>query len=138
MKKTILVSLMASLTMSVVLSVSLAHAADKSDCASESHYPLVTKAELKTIAEKKSAFIVDVNSEESYQKVHVPGAIHFGSHEKDFTTLLPKDKNALIVSYCGGVTCGAWKKAAEEACKQGYTNIRHFKEGIQGWTSASN
>jgi rhodanese-related sulfurtransferase len=39
----------------------------------------------------------------------------------------------MIVAYCGGPACTAWKKAAQDACKLGYTNIKHFKEGISGW-----
>ena len=31
------------------------------------------------------------------------------------TKLLPKNKNALIVAYCGGPTCGAYAKAAQAA-----------------------
>ena len=117
------------------LSSSLAFAAvtsENPDCAKDSHYPLVTKSELKDITAKKSAFIVDVNSDESFAKAKVPGAIHFVD-KKTFAQVLPKDKNTLIVAYCGGPACEAWKKAAEEACKLGYTNIHHFKEGISGW-----
>lgn len=110
-------------------------AAKKTDCKDESQYPTISKKELAEVADKKTAFIVDVNSDESYKKVHIPGAVHFGSNKKEFTKLLPEKKDALIVAYCGGVKCGAWKQAAEEACEQGYTNIRHFKEGISGWTA---
>jgi len=105
------------------------------DCSKDSHYPLISKSELKSAVEKKSAVIVDVNSEESFKKAHVPGAIHFGSHSKGFAKLLPQDKDALLVAYCGGPMCEAWKKAAEEACNLGYKNIRHFKEGIKGWVA---
>jgi rhodanese-related sulfurtransferase len=102
-------------------------------CGDEEHYPLISRQELADASTAGTAFIVDVNSDESFKKVHVPGAIHFGSHEKDFATLLPKDKGAMIVAYCGGPQCTAWKKAAKQACEQGYTNIRHFKGGISGW-----
>ena len=47
--------------------------------------------------------------------------------------MLPADKNALIVAYCGGPKCGAWKKAAKAAAALGYTNIKHFSGGISGW-----
>ena len=115
------------------LSALSAFANENPECAKDSHYPLVTKSELKELTTKKSAFIVDVNSQESFEKAHVPGAILFESHKKDFSQVLPKDKNTLIVAYCGGPACEAWKKAAEEACKLGYTTIRHYKEGISGW-----
>lgn len=124
-----------SIVVYALLAFNSAFAGEKSDCDQDSHYPLISKEELKGSVEKKNAFIVDVNSEESFKKNHVPGAIHFGSHKKDFTKLLPPDKESLIVAYCGGPMCEAWKKAAEEACQHGYKNIRHFKEGIQGWTA---
>lgn len=114
-------------------SSALAFASGTTNCGEESNYPLITKKELTKVAEEKSAVIFDVNSEESYQKIHVPNSIHYGTHKKDFLSQLPKDKNAMIVAYCGGPTCTAWKTAAEEACKLGYTNIHHFKEGIEGW-----
>ena len=47
--------------------------------------------------------------------------------------VLPKDKSAPIVAYCGGKMCTAWHKAAKAACEMGYTNIRHFSAGITGW-----
>ena len=112
-------------------------AADHSDCKDDSRYPTISKSELKEVVAKKSAVIVDVNSEESYKKEHIPGAVHFKSHEEKFAQVLPKDKSELIVAYCGGVKCEAWKKAAEQACALGYTNIRHFKEGIKGWVAKS-
>ena len=116
-----------------VMSVGSAFAKENPDCDKDSHYPLVTKSELKEITTKKSAFIVDVNSDESFAKANVPGSIHFVD-KKAFAQALPKDKNTLIVAYCGGPACEAWKTAAKEACNMGYTNVHHFKEGISGWT----
>jgi rhodanese-related sulfurtransferase len=107
------------------------------DCAKEDHYPLITKKDLATVAASKSATIVDVNSSDSFAKAHVPTAFNYGQNEKNFDTMLPKDKTALIVAYCGGVQCSAWKAAAERACNMGYTNIKHFKEGIAGWTKGT-
>ena len=108
------------------------HAA-KIQCDDESSFPLITKAELKSAVDAKTAFIIDVNSADSFKEAHVPGAIHYGAHKKDFAKLLPADKNALIVAYCGGVNCVAWHMAAKVACELGYTNVKHFKEGISGW-----
>jgi len=110
-------------------------AADKAECKDEAHFPLISKKELTEVAQAKTAVIIDVNSKESFKKVHVPGAFHYETHHKDFAKMLPTEKDKLIVAYCGGTKCGAWHKAAEEACELGYTNIRHFKEGIQGWVA---
>jgi hypothetical protein len=45
------------------------------------------------------------------------------------------ENDSIIVDVNSVPMCEAWKKAAEQACHQGYKNIRHFKEGIQGWTA---
>jgi rhodanese-related sulfurtransferase len=103
------------------------------NCDKEESYPVISKADLKKAADLKSAFIVDVNSTESFKEAHVPGAVRYGDHDKDFAKLLPTDKSKMIVAYCGGPSCNAWLKAAKEACGLGYTNIHHFKEGISGW-----
>jgi rhodanese-related sulfurtransferase len=124
-----------SLAMLLTSLVAVSAFAAGTDCKSETNYPLITKSELSTLVQSKGVFVIDVNSKESFDKAHVPGAIHFESHEKDFATVLPQDKNAEIVAYCGGPQCTAWKKAAEQACKMGYTNIHHFKGGISGWTA---
>jgi rhodanese-related sulfurtransferase len=102
-------------------------------CESDSHYPVISKADLKHHVDAKDAFIIDVNSSESFKEVHVPNAIHFADHKSDFAKLLPAQKDALIVAYCGGPKCEAWLNAAKKACELGYTNIQHFKDGISGW-----
>ena len=43
---------------------------------------------------------------------------------------------ALIVVYCGGVKCSAWKMGCDAVCKLGYTNVKHFPEGLSGWDKA--
>ena len=111
--------------------------AAKSACTEEKNYPMVSKTELQQIVQAKSATIIDVNDDDSFKKSHVPGAIHFAAVEKDFAKALPTDKAAPIVAYCGGPMCTAWKKAAQKACEMGYTNIKHFKEGISGWDKKS-
>ena len=103
------------------------------DCTKAENYPTVTKAELQDIVKNKSAFIVDVNSADSFKKTHVPGAVHFFAIEKTYAQALPADKSAPIVAYCGGEMCTAWKDAAEKACALGYANIKHYKGGIKGW-----
>jgi rhodanese-related sulfurtransferase len=50
--------------------------------------------------------------------------------------VLPKDKNALVVAYCGGPKCKAYEAAAKAAEKLGYTNIKHLTAGISGWKDA--
>lgn len=122
----------------VVLSGGSAFAeSHKIDCKDEANYPEISYSELKDVVAKKGATVFDVNSKDSFAKIHVPTAMHFGTVEGKFASKLPKDKNALVIAYCGGPQCTAWKKAAERACSMGYTNVKHFKDGISGWEKES-
>ena len=99
-------------------------------------YPDVSIKELKKAIETKNVTVIDVNGTETWEKGHIPGAIDFESNEEKLATLLPKDKNALIVAYCGGPKCMAYKQAAKVAEKLGYKNVKHLSAGISGWKEA--
>jgi rhodanese-related sulfurtransferase len=99
-------------------------------------YPDVSIKDLKKSIEKKEVTVIDVNGTESWEKSHIPGAIDFESNEEKLASLLPKDKNALIVAYCGGPKCMAYKQAAKKAEALGYKNVKHLSAGISGWKEA--
>ena len=71
----------------------------------------------------------------TFKKGHIPTAIHFAS-TKDLSKALPEDKKTLIVAYCGGPGCSAYKRGASAAEKLGYTNVKHLSAGISGWKKA--
>src|SRR5690349_19259569 len=83
-------------------------------------FPDVSVTEVKALAESKKATIIDVNGTESYNKGHVPGALNFAAIKDKFAESLPKDKNALIVAYCGNPKCKAYQAAAKKAEELGY------------------
>lgn len=126
---------MKTLLVSAVLMLGLNAFAAAPNCDSEKTYPEISKAELQKAIDAKNATVIDVNGTESYKKAHVTGAIDYTATKANFASTLPADKNAMVVAYCGGPSCGAWKTAAVEACKMGYTNVKHFKAGIKGWTA---
>ena len=47
-------------------------------------------------------------------------------------------KDAEIVTYCGGPTCPQSTEAARKLMDIGYSNVRVFKEGLEGWKAAGN
>jgi rhodanese-related sulfurtransferase len=77
--------------------------------------------------------LLDVNGTSSWKAGHIPGAIDFTTSKEKLATLLPKDKSALVVAYCGGPACGAYAAGAKAAKDLGYTNVKHLKAGISGW-----
>lgn len=96
----------------------------------------ISISEVKALSESKKAVIIDVNGSESYAKGHVPGALDYSAIQAKLAATLPKDKNALIVAYCGGPACKAYQAAATAAQKLGYKNVKHMSAGISGWKEA--
>ena len=93
----------------------------------------ISQSELKDAIASKSATILDVNGSDSFRGGHIPGAIDYVAHKQDIARLLPADKGALIIAYCGDIHCTAYRQAAYAALDLGYTNVKHFAPGIKGW-----
>ncbi len=98
-------------------------------------YPDISIKELKEAIKDGKVTVIDVNGSAGYAKGHIPTAIDFRS-TKDLAAVLPKEKDALIVAYCGGPSCSAYKAAASKAEALGYTNVKHLSAGISGWLQA--
>jgi len=96
----------------------------------------ISITELKAKIEAKQVTVIDVNGADSFKKGHIPGAIDFSAKKAELAAVLPKDKDALIVAYCGGPKCNAYKQAATAAEKLGYKNVKHLSAGISGWNQA--
>ena len=99
-------------------------------------YPDISKEELSAAIKSKKVAVLDCNGSKSFKEAHIPGAIDFEANQKKLATLLPKDKDTLIVAYCGGPKCNAYNKGADAAKALGYKNIKHLSAGISGWASA--
>lgn len=119
MKK--LISLLSSLCLAVAVYAAPGKIAD------------ISHAELQAAIAKKSAVILDVNGSESFAEGRIPGAIDYIANEAKLAKLLPKDKGALVVAYCGNEQCSAYQAAASAAVALGYTNVKHYAPGIDGW-----
>ena len=99
-------------------------------------YPDISVKELQSAIKKGKVAVIDVNGQKSFSRGHIPTAIDFSTKGKSLSKLLPSDKNTLIVSYCGGPGCRAYKRGADAAAKLGYKNIKHLSAGISGWKKA--
>jgi len=99
-------------------------------------FPDISIADLKQAIADKKVTVIDVNGSASYANGHVPGAIDFQASKDNLASQLPADKGTLVVAYCGGPKCSAYKAAANAADKLGYTNVKHLSAGISGWKDA--
>ena len=98
--------------------------------------PDITIKDLKKAIDDKTVTVIDANGTDSFKSGHIPTAIDYEANADKLKEMLPKDKDALIVAYCGGPACGAYKAAAKAAVALGYTNVKHLSAGISGWKSA--
>jgi len=96
-------------------------------------YPDISIDEVKSAMAGKKVILLDANGTESWRKGHIPGALDFAAVKGNLSSLLPQDKGTLIVAYCVCAGCPYYLKAADAAAKLGYTNVRHFAPGIDGW-----
>jgi len=99
-------------------------------------FPTITIDDVKSAIASQKVVLLDANGTESWQSGHIPGAIDFAAQQDNLAKILPKDKSALIVAYCGNPQCPAYRAAAEAAKKLGYKNIKHLTAGISGWKAA--
>lgn len=93
----------------------------------------ISHAELQAAIAKKAVTVLDVNGSDSFAEGRIPGAVDYIANQKKLAALLPKDKNALVVAYCGNEQCSAYQAAASAAVALGYTNVKHYAPGIDGW-----
>ncbi|MBG88899.1 MAG: sulfurtransferase [Verrucomicrobiales bacterium] len=108
-----------------------------STAAMAGEFPDISITELEKKIEAGKVTVIDVNGAKSFNsRGHIPGAINFAKVGKKLSGALPKDKDSLIVAYCGGPSCKAYKRAASAAERLGYTNVKHLSAGISGWLSA--
>lgn len=95
----------------------------------------ISPTELHRLLQDRQATVIDVNSRQSWEKAHVPGALHFDPVawiEAD----LPPDKQAGLVFYCSNPICRKAPSAARRAKAMGYVNVRVLSAGITGWLAA--
>jgi rhodanese-related sulfurtransferase len=114
-----------------------------------SGFEIITSDQAKALLGKAQFF--DMRTAVNYGKGHIKGAKampydgksanaeNFDPAQDRFDLAkLPPDKNTFIVFYSDGPT--GWKsyKAAVQASKAGYTNVRWMREGTAGWLAKGN
>ena len=88
---------------------------------------------LKIMTGKQPYYLYDARPVKRFGKAHVPSARPAHPKDENFLSLLPEDKDALLVFYCGGPTCPYTGIAVDMAQKAGYTNLKGYQAGLPGW-----
>lgn len=106
----------------------------------KSHEATISTAGVKALIDSGTAFsLFDARSGKWDDGKRIPGAksLNDGSSEEEIAAALP-EKDALVVTYCGGVKCPASAKLAAKLKDLGYNNVVEYPEGIAGWTESGN
>lgn len=111
------------------------------DCAKpQAHGATIgTEALAALIQSKVPAVILDARSGKFDDGRRIAGAVSLTADAKDedIAKAAP-DKNALVITYCAGLTCPASGMLAERLRKMGYVNVVEYPQGIEGWVNAGN
>jgi rhodanese-related sulfurtransferase len=95
----------------------------------------ISPAELLRQVQERRVTVIDVNSRQSWEQAHVPGALHFDPVAWTAADL-PSDKQAGLVFYCSNPMCRKAPVAARRAKAMGFANVRVLSAGITGWLAA--
>jgi rhodanese-related sulfurtransferase len=97
--------------------------------------PLVFEALLRTEPPMDVMIIDSRPKQPRYDVGHIPTAVSLPDSQFDSRAaeVLPADKNALLVFYCGGLHCPLSHQSAWKAEALGYTNVAVYPAGDPEW-----
>ena len=103
--------------------------------------PIIHVADLEQLSD--TVVVCDVrwyldgrSGSDAYRAGHIPGAVSFTGAKALAKQLSKAKKDTLVVAYCGGPTCNAYKRGASAAADLGFKNVKHLSAGISGWIKA--
>ena len=100
-------------------------------------YPDISIGDLEKAIKAGKVVVIDVNGAKSFTKRgHIPTAVSFTDAKSLAKQLAKSKKDTLVVAYCGGPTCNAYKRGASAAADLGFKNVKHLSAGISGWIKA--
>lgn len=91
---------------------------------------------LHEMMQEQPVTVIDVNSRQSWNKAHVPGASNLDPANYD-KSALRADQDTNLVFYCSNPMCRKAPNAGRRAKNMGYTNVHVMSAGIKGWLAAS-
>lgn len=93
-----------------------------------------------TVPMPEDVMIIDARPfKPKHIKGHIPMSVSMPNTKFDkMTDILPENKDALLIFYCGGLKCKLSHKSARKAEALGYTNVKVFADGHPAWIKAGN
>ena len=90
--------------------------------------------EAKKIHDEGKALFIDARGSKSYQKATIMAAVNVPLKSYPLlANLLPRDRDAIIVTFCQGFQCHLADEVARLLIKDGYKNVKVYKGGYPEW-----
>jgi mannose-6-phosphate isomerase-like protein (cupin superfamily) len=97
----------------------------------------VTRDELRAAIDDGSVTVVDAQPPARYAEHRLPGALSLVAEDPDARVQdLLTDRTAAIVVYSTDADCARGPALAERLRALGYTDVRTYPEGVEGWAAA--
>ena len=97
----------------------------------------------KTLEEKtrssEEVLVINTLDAEHFDKTHIPGSVNIPQAADNFVSEVEKTagrKDREIVVYCASESCDSSTKAAGKLNEAGFTNVKDFEGGAEGWKEA--
>jgi len=91
------------------------------------------------VQQYKDVTLVDSRPPRKFKEGSIVNSINIPESSFDeMVDRLPKDKNSLLIFYCGGLKCPLSHKSAFAAEKLGYTNAAVYAAGYPDWAAHGN
>jgi rhodanese-related sulfurtransferase len=97
----------------------------------------ITTQELQVILAAGTEPVFDVRTAEEYAIAHIPGSINV--YEKEVERIVEQlpNRDAPMILYCNGPSCGKSKRTSEQLVALGYTHVRRYQLGLPVWRALS-
>lgn len=93
----------------------------------------------KAIFEKKDALFIDARPWPKFFGSTIIGSINVPDTQfEKYAHLMPVDKHATIVTYCGGYACNKSHNVAKKLVALGYTKVKVYAAGFPEWKDVGN
>jgi rhodanese-related sulfurtransferase len=111
----------------------------KGDCGKEVRSGVeISTEELKQILAVGKVPVIDVRPPKEYSISHIPGSVSIFETDLDKMMKATPDKSSGPVLYCNGPFCGKTIRVAEKLFRNGYGNVKKYREGLPVWRAFGN
>ncbi|MFZ0564989.1 MAG: rhodanese-like domain-containing protein [Chlamydiales bacterium] len=89
--------------------------------------------------ERSNIVLINVLPSDLFEKEHIPNSINIPSQRPDFVEQVKSevvDKDTPIILYCSSPRSSLSKQAVIKLEKEGFTNVIHFKGGMEEWRNS--